>query len=61
MDKTQIIHDLSVAFAQVCLADFRKEHPESIGCEEETEFFIKSYLRRKNDIYDVYDDAEIDF
>ena len=48
MDKTQIIHDLSVAF-KICLADFRKEHPKSIGCEEETEFFIKSYLRRKND------------
>lgn len=60
MKNENIIHDLAVAYAQVSLQDYRIEHPECIGYDEEKEYFIKAYLKAHIDLAKLYDDIEVD-
>lgn len=37
------LHDLAVAYAQVELAKYQQEHPDTIGYDEKISSFLESY------------------
>ena len=39
----KVVHDLAVAYAQVCLFQELREHPEETGYTDTIQLFLKSY------------------